>query len=112
MNNSATARGLTQTMQLIAERKVVSSEASEKMIEILLGQEFNESIPALLPKSVKVAHKTGWTGDVYHDSGIVYPEGQPPYALSIMTKGFTEDQAAEAHHCMASISRLLYEQLQ
>lgn len=110
MNNSATARGLTQTMQLIAEGKVVSQEACEKMIEILLRQEFNESIPALLPKSVKVAHKTGWTGDVYHDTGIVYPEGEDrkPYALSIMTKGFAENQATEAHECMANISKIIY----
>ena len=32
MNNSATARGLTQTMRLIVEEKVVSKQASEQMI--------------------------------------------------------------------------------
>lgn len=112
MNNSATARGLTQTMRLLAEKIVLSQEASEKMIEILLGQEFNESIPALLPKTAKVAHKSGWTGDVYHDTGIVYPESRKPYAISIMTRGFTEDQPEEAHTCMANISKLIYEQLQ
>jgi beta-lactamase class A len=112
MNNSATARGLTQTMKLIAEKKVVSKQASEKMIEILLGQELNESIPALLPESVRVAHKTGWTDDVYHDTGIVYPEHRKPYVLSIMTKGFAENQASEAHQCMATISKTIYENLQ
>jgi beta-lactamase class A len=112
MNNSATARGLTQTMKLIAEKKVVSKQASEKMIEILLGQELNESIPALLPESVRVAHKTGWTDDVYHDTGIVYPEHRKPYVLSIMTKGFAENQAREAHQCMATISKTIYENLQ
>ena len=112
MNNSATARGLTQTMELIAEKKVVSEQASEKMIEILLGQEFKESIPALLPKSVKVAHKTGWTGDVYHDTGIVYPDGRRPYALSIMTRGFSEAQPDEAHARMAEISKFIYDKLQ
>jgi beta-lactamase class A len=112
MNNSATARGLTQTMKLIADKKVVSEQASEKMIEILLGQEFNESIPALLPRSVKVAHKTGWTGDVYHDTGIVYPAQRKPYVITIMTRGFEEDQAEEAHTCMATISRLVYEKFQ
>jgi beta-lactamase class A len=113
MNNSATARGLTQTMKLIAEKKVVSVPASEKMIDILLGQEFNESIPALLPIMVKVAHKTGWTGDVYHDTGIVFTEreGRKPYVLSIMTKGFTEQQYLEAHQCMAGISKMIYENL-
>jgi beta-lactamase class A len=111
MNNSATARGLTQTMKLIAEKKVVSEQASEKMIEILLGQEFNESIPALLPKTANIAHKTGWTGDVYHDTGIVYPEGRQPYVVSIMTRGFAEDKETEAHTCMANISKLIYEKI-
>jgi beta-lactamase class A len=114
MNNSATAHGLTQTMKLIARKQVVSQHASEKMISIMLGQEFNQSIPALLPKGVKVAHKTGWTGDVFHDTGIVYPEGEnrKPYVLSIMTRGFAENQEDEAHTCMANISKLIYEKLQ
>lgn len=112
MNNSATARGLTQTMTLIAERKVVSKEDSDKMIEIMIRQEFNESIPALLPQSVKVAHKTGWTGIVYHDTGIVFPDGQKPYAISIMTRGFAEDKPDEAHDFMANVSKIVYDQLQ
>ena len=112
MNNSATARGLTQTMKLIAEGKVVSKQASEKMIEIMLQQEFNESIPALLPDSVKVAHKTGWTGEFYHDTGIVLPQGRKPYAISLMTRGFAEDDEKAAHECMATISKMIYEQLQ
>jgi beta-lactamase class A len=111
MNNSATARGLTQTMMLIAEKKVVSAQASEKMIEIMLGQEFNESIPARLPETVRVAHKTGWTGNVYHDTGIVFPESRRPYALSIMMRGFAEDEGGQAHACMAAISKMIYDRL-
>ena len=112
MNNSASARGLTQTMKLIAQGKVVSKRISEKMIEILLKQEFNESIPALLPKSARVAHKTGWTGEFYHDTGIVFPENRKPYAISIMTRGFTEDNEKAAHECMATVSKMIYEGLQ
>jgi beta-lactamase class A len=111
MNNSATARALTQTMKLIAQGKVVCRQASARMVEIMLAQEFNESIPARLPASVKVAHKTGWTGEVYHDTGIVYPENRQPYAISIMTKGFAEDREKEAHTCMATISKIIYEDL-
>src|SRR5215216_5766981 len=106
MNNSATARGLTQTMSLIARKKVVSEQASDEMIEILLGQEFNESIPARLPNFVKVAHKTGWNNDLYHDTSIVFPKDRKPYILTIMTKGFTEDTESEAHECMANLSKL------
>jgi beta-lactamase class A len=111
LNNSATARGLTQTMKLIAERKVVSKPASEEMIKIMLGQEFNESIPALLPKSARVAHKTGWTEKFYHDTGIVFPEARKPYAISIMTRGFAEEAEKSAHECMATISKMIYEGL-
>lgn len=112
MNNSATARGLTRTMKLIAEKQVVSARACEQMIEILLDQEFNESIPARLPASARVAHKTGWTGDVYHDTGIVYRAARQPYVISILTRGFAEDRQAEAHACMAEISRIVYDQFQ
>jgi len=90
----------------------VSRQACETMIQFLLGQEFNESIPALLPSSTRVAHKTGWTGDVYHDTGIVYPDGRKPYAISIMTRGFAEDKEAEAHDCMAKISKIVYDTFQ
>jgi beta-lactamase class A len=113
MNNSATARGLTQTMNLIARKKAVSEAASEEMIQILLGQEFNESIPALLPNFVKVAHKTGWGNTLYHDTGIVFPRDRRPYILSIMTKGFADDSEGEAqtHEFAATISKLIYENL-
>jgi len=48
---------------------------------------------------------------VYHDTGIVYPENRKPYVLSIMTRGFAEDKEDEAHACMASISKVIYEKL-
>jgi len=111
MNNNATARGLTHMMTLIAEGKVVSKAASDKMIQIMLGQEFNESIPALLPKSAKVAHKTGWTGEFYHDTGIVFPENRQPYAISILTRGFPEDKEKEAHTCMSTFSKMIYDHI-
>lgn len=111
MNNRGSARGLTQTMRLLAEGKVVSKQASDEMIGIMLGQEFNESIPGLLPEGTRVAHKTGWSDDNFHDTGIVFLENRKPYAISIMTRGFAEDKANEAHDCMACISKLVYEQL-
>ena len=109
--NCGSARGLTQTMRLIAEGRVVSKQDSDEMIKILLGQKFNAGIPRLLPPQTRVAHKTGWSDEYYHDSGIVFPENRKPYAVSIMTRGFAEDRADEAHECIAHISALVYEQL-
>jgi beta-lactamase class A len=98
-------------IRLIAEGKVVSKEASNDMIEVMFGQEFNESIPALLPAGVKVAHKTGWTGDFFHDTGIVFPPNRKPYAISIFTNGFPEDDENQAHACMAEVSKMIYKEL-
>ncbi len=106
LNNSATARGLMLLMKCIAEGKAVSSEVSGEMVRILLGQEFNEGIPAGLPPTVRVAHKTGWNDDSYHDFGIILSEGRKPYVLAVMTEGFFTE--AEAHLAVAEISRLIF----
>ncbi|MBI5946284.1 MAG: serine hydrolase [Chloroflexi bacterium] len=111
INNSASARSSTTMMRLIAEGKAVSKEACNEMIQVLLGQEFNESIPALLPAEVKVAHKTGWTGNFFHDIGIVFPPERKPYVISIFTHGFPEDNEKEAHSFMAQVSRIIYEEM-
>ncbi len=111
MNNGTSARALTHMMRLIAEEKVVSREASREMIQILLGQEFNESIPALLPADVKVAHKTGWTGSFFHDTGIVCAENRKPYVITILTRGFAQDDEKGAHDCMARVSKLVFEEI-
>jgi beta-lactamase class A len=109
MNNTFSARGTTSMMRLIAEGKVISQEVSNEMIQVMLGQEFNESIPALLPKDVKVAHKTGWTGTFFHDTGIVFPPNRKPYAITLFTNGFPEEDENQAHSCMAEISKMIYE---
>jgi beta-lactamase class A len=111
INNSASARSSTFMMRLIAEGKVISQEACDEMIQIMLGQEFNESIPALLPESTKVAHKTGWTGSFFHDTGLVFPHNRKPYAITIFTHGFPEDNENEAHNCMAQISKIIYDEI-
>lgn len=111
MNNAACARSSTHMLKLIAEGRVVSPKACAEMIEVMLGQEFNESIPSLLPADVKVAHKTGWSGEFFHDIGIVRPPGRKPYILSLFTRGFPEDDEKQAHECMAEVSEMIYKKL-
>ena len=108
MDNNAMARGLMQIMILLAEGRVVSPGASAEMIRIMLGQEFNEGIPAGLPRETRVAHKTGWNGRTYHDFGLILPVNGKPYVLAVMTHGFEKE--ADAHACVARISELIYEE--
>lgn len=111
MNNAASARSSTYMMKMIAEGKVISRKVCDEMVEVMLGQEFNESIPALLPTDVKIAHKTGWTGDFFHDTGIVFPPKRKPYSISLFTYGFPENDESQAHDCMAQVSQMIYNEL-
>jgi beta-lactamase class A len=107
LNNSTTARDLMIILRQIAERRAVSPEASDEMVQVMLGQRFNEGIPAGLPPGVRVAHKTGSITSINHDAAIVYPPGRKPYVLVVLTRGIAEE--SRAHRLIADISRSVYE---
>ena len=89
LDNLGTAHDLALLLEAISARPA--------LVELLARQEFNEGIPAGLPKGVRVAHKTGDITAHYHDAALVYPKGRRPYALVVMTKGFeSKEQGAAA----------------
>ena len=107
LNNTTTAYDLMLLFEQLGKRTAVNPEADEAMIRILLDQKFNDAIPALLPKEVKVAHKTGWITRVRHDSGLVIlPDGRQ-YALVILTKDWDSDESTT--QVMAQISKAVYD---
>jgi beta-lactamase class A len=90
----------------MARGEIVDSASSQAMIKILLNQQFNEIIPAQLPKDVKVAHKTGNISGVQHDSGIVFlPDGRK-YVLVLLSKNLQHEE--QAVKTMASVSEMIY----
>jgi beta-lactamase class A len=106
LNNITTANDLLVIFEKIARGEIVDNTSCQAMIKILLNQQFNEVIPARLPKDVKVAHKTGNISNVYHDSGIVFlPDGRK-YVLVLLSKNLkNEEQAKKA---MAEVSEMIY----
>lgn len=106
MNNSVTAYDLMLIFEQIARKKVVDKKASEAMTQILFDQKFNEVIPGLLPKEVKVAHKTGSITGVQHDSGIVFlPDGRK-YVLVVLSKKLINAKAGVK--ALAEVSEMIY----
>ena len=68
--------------------------------------EFNEIIPAKLPKEIRVAHKTGSITGVQHDSGIVYlPDGRK-YVLVLLSKKLKN--ADTGVKVLAEVSEMIY----
>ena len=106
LNNTTTAYDLLLLYEKLARREVVHPRASDEMIGTLLDQTDRSIIPARLPASVKVAHKTGNITGVHHDSGIVYlPDGKK-YVLVLLSKNLGDfDRGTEA---MAKVSELVY----
>jgi beta-lactamase class A len=106
-NNRMTAHGLVQLFRLLRDDRLFPESARRQMLDILFAQEFNSMIPAGLPDSAQVAHKTGEISTCTHDAGLVLLPGRRPYAVAILTEhpaGLDEPQKT-----VARASRLIYE---
>ena len=107
LNNTTTARDLGALLAAIAQHRAASPSSCEEMLRILGRQEFNEGIPVGVPPGTRVAHKTGWIGEVvYHDAALVYPPSGS-YVLVVLTGGIKEDSVA--HNLVADVSRMVWE---
>ncbi len=109
ISSRVTANGLLRILLLLAEGKAFSQKLSESMMKILHTQEFNNGIPALLPKGTRVAHKTGDISTVAHDAGVVYLPDRKPYVVVVLTEW--EADGSGRSHAIASISHAVYEAL-
>lgn len=107
LNNETSAYGLLVLLERIARREAVSEQASGEMIETLKKQRHNDMIPARLPDSAAVAHKTGWITGVQHDSGIVFVPNGPTYVLVLLSQNLEDEKAAI--EAFARISRTIFD---
>jgi beta-lactamase class A len=106
LNNTTTARDLAVILKAVEDGKDVTPADRQKMLDVLLAQEFNDKIPAGVPKGVRVAHKTGEITAHSHDAAIVYPPGRRPYVLVVLTGGIAN--ATVADKLIADLSRIIY----
>jgi beta-lactamase class A len=109
LNNTTTARDLATLLAAIEQHRAASPAATREIVRMLLAQEFNDGIPAGLPRGVRVAHKTGSITALLHDAAIVYPAGRAPYVLVVLTRGYQDER--DAARVIADVSRIVYRQL-
>ncbi len=106
LSNRTNAHDEMVIYKALARGEAVSDTASAKMINILSRQEFNEMIPAGLPDSIQVAHKTGWITGVNHDCALVLlPDGRK-YVLILLSKEAPNRE--KVHNVFADISNQIY----
>jgi beta-lactamase class A len=102
---TASARAVAKYLELLAQKKLVSAAASERIIRRLEGHKINDRIPASLPKGTVVAHKTGNLAGVTHDAGIVYATPEQPLVVVVLT---WEVEDARAVQFIRQIAALAY----
>ena len=107
LNNHTTVKDLAAAFRSLVAGEAFPPAFRADMIEILKSQEFNEKIPAQLPKGTPIAHKTGDITGVHHDAAVVFPPGEKPYVLVVLTEGFLDEN--EANRTIAEISRAVWE---
>lgn len=101
----STPADMLRFFELLAGGSLVSPQASDAMLDLLLRQTINDRIPALLPPEALVAHKTGDLPGVRNDGGIVQGPGGR-YILVLMSQGVDPREAIEVE---AEMSRRIYE---
>jgi beta-lactamase class A len=104
LNNKVTAYDLMLIFETISEGNL---PGQDEIMHSLLDQEFNEIIPAMLPKDVKVAHKTGWITGLNHDSGLVTTPGGKAYVLVLLSDSVDDEKASIEN--MATASKMIYD---
>lgn len=110
LNNVTTAGDLQLILKLLlpnTQGGPWTPASRQRMLDILRAQEFKEKIPAGLPPGTPVAHKTGDITGIHHDAAIVFPPGEEPYVLVVLTGGIHDE--AEANRVIAEVSKLVWE---
>jgi beta-lactamase class A len=104
-DNLATSRAIGTFFARLAQRKLVSAAASDRMLARLERTVQRDRLPAQLPADARVAHKTGDLDAVVHDAGIIVtPIG--PRVVVVMTRDAGEDAA---NALIARIARIVYD---
>ncbi|MBI5555792.1 MAG: serine hydrolase [Elusimicrobia bacterium] len=104
--NYTSAADMAFLLERIYNQKIINAYFSRKSLEILKKQKVNDRIPAHLPESIEVAHKTGLEKGVCHDVGIVFtPKGD--FLICVLTH-YQYNHARRAKKLISKISYLTY----
>jgi len=103
--NVSSPRDMGLYMKLVYEFSENNGALGNELMNNFLSPDlYNDRLPALLPKSVKVAHKIGNEVGAIDDVGIVF--AAKPYIVAVMSTGVNE---AEAPAVIANISKMIYD---
>ncbi len=104
--NTTTAADLVKLYQYIRYGVSAENKSITLLYEIMKRQEHNSIIPALLPKNLHIAHKTGTLKSTIHDAALISSNTGKNYMLILLSKNLRDKALATT--TFAKISETLY----
>lgn len=89
--------------------EILKLSSKDIFFDALLKQEYNTRIPALLPRDVKVYHKTGTITGVVNDAGLIEVSGNSHIILVVFIKNIKENCHEDAERVIKLIAKYVYE---
>ena len=104
--NKTTPVDMGQLLLRLARGKCLGEQKDRAMLQILSQQEDNCILPAQIPHTIRVDHKTGELDGLYHDCGIVWKENAP-YVCCFMADGIHDE--AQTISDLSYLARDIYD---
>ncbi|MCX7745605.1 MAG: class A beta-lactamase-related serine hydrolase [Clostridia bacterium] len=104
--NVSCPRDMALYMKLVYTFYKKNDKLGPELMKNFENTVFNDRLPAQLPKSIKVAHKTGDQVKAVHDIGIIFTG--KPYVLAVMSKNVEAEEGAKV---IAEISKKVYDKM-
>lgn len=106
LNNKTSNTDQEKLLRMMYEGKIAKPPLTAEMLDFMNDSDFEDRIPALLPKEIKVYHKIGNEIRNTHDVGIVDLPNRP-YYIGVFTVDNSDEQ--DAIKIIAQISKLVFE---
>jgi beta-lactamase class A len=108
-DNMTSPRDMAFLLEKIYQKQLVSTDASEQMLDILKHQHLRDRLPRYMPAGWQIAHKTGLLRKACHDVGIVFtPQGD--YMICVLTASHATYKTAK--HFIADMGRITFDYYQ
>ncbi|MDP1721807.1 MAG: serine hydrolase [Candidatus Gottesmanbacteria bacterium] len=108
VNNKTSNRDISLLFEKIYKGEITNPASTQELLAFFKDTDFEDRLPALLPKTVSVYHKIGSEIAIMHDAGII-TDGTLAYYIGVFTNDITDEE--EAKKIIAEISKLVYEYL-
>src|SRR5258708_14876106 len=108
-DNRTSPRDMAFLLEKIYQRRMISADASDQMLDILKHQKLRDRLPRFIPTGWEIAHKTGLLRRACHDVGIVFSPGGD-YLICVLTSHDATYKTAK--HFIASLGRITFDYYQ